>query len=478
MKNKIFAIILLLFSASCSDVLVEEPKAIATETFYKTASEIESAVLGVYAPVKDAGNCMGGLYQAQMEAQVDYGYGRGSYAVITEFQGLNATNITRVGQFWAYFYRSIRNANTVIKNAPNASSVDEATLNALVGEAKFLRAFCYFHMVRNWGDIPLRTEENMLDQDVPRTPASQVYDLIISDLNFAEQYLPEHESVAGRASKWAAKSLLADVYMQLGQYSQARTKSLEVINSGRYSLINISTSNDYYKIFGPGVTSSSEEIFYLKYNSTEGSQYAIFAHHPGDGYLNGQGYYALYSDSVKNKVIRDWDYHDLRKKFNLFSYNIGLGSTTVLYKKYIDPTRTSGATNDYPCYGLADLLLLYAEADCRANSGPTSDGLEKLNMIHRRAYGKNPNVASTVDFKLSDYTMDSFIDLVMKERMYETFYEGKRWLDLKRTGKLKAAIMDAYGIQVADMHLWWPIPNVEYDYNKAIDPETDQNPGY
>ena len=105
------------------------------------------------------------------------------------------------------------------------------------------------------------------------------------------------------------------------------------------------------------------------------------------------------------------------------------------------------------------MLLFYAEADCRANNGPTPDGMEKLNMIHRRAYGIDPGTVSDVDFILSDYTEESFVDLVIKERMYEMMYEGKRYFDLKRTGKIKSAIKDAFDIDVADKHLWWPIPN-------------------
>ncbi len=477
MKKIIYILSALFLMASCSDVLEENPKAIATKTFYNTADEIESAVYSIYSPIRNT-NCFGGNYIAQMEAQNDYGSGRGSYAMITQFQGIDATNIGRVGGFWEYFYKSIRNANTVIKNAPNAEEVDESTLNALVGEAKFLRAFCYFHLVRNWGAVPLRTEENMMEEELARTPVETVYDLILSDLEFAEMYLPDGAEVSGRATKWAAKTLLADVHFQLGDWNNARDLSLEVIDSGEYALVEVATSDDFYKIFGPNIISSTEEIFYLKYNATSGSNFVHFAHHPGSPYNNGSGWYALYSDSVSNKAINAWDYHDLRKSFNLYNYDIALGETTVLYKKYIDPDRESGSSVDYPCYRLADVLLLYAEAECRANNGPTSDGIEKLNMIHRRAYGQDPYTSSAVDFNLADYTEETFIDLVMKERMYETFYEGKRWLDLKRAGKVESTIKEAYGIDVAGKHLWWPIPNVEYEYNKAIDPETDQNPGY
>ena len=239
------------------------------------------------------------------------------------------------------------------------------------------------------------------------------------------------------------------------------------------------TRDDYYNIFGPDINGSSEEIFYIKYNNEYTQQHCRFRHHVSSPYLNYHGVHAKYADTIKTKVIREWDYKDLRKKFNLYNCNIGYGKTTVLFKKFIDPDAISDyATNDYPAYRFADILLFYAEADCRVNNGPTSDGMEKLNMIHRRAYGYETNVASPVDFKVSDYNKESFINLVLKEGLYEQMDEAKRFLELKRTGKLQEAVLENRGLVVAESHILWPIPSIEYDYNGAIDPTTDQNPGY
>jgi hypothetical protein len=98
--------------------------------------------------------------------------------------------------------------------------------------------------------------------------------------------------------------------------------------------------------------------------------------------------------------------------------------------------------------------------------------------VHRRAFGKAPAVASAVDFKLTDYNAATFLDLVLTERSYEFQLGGKRWLDLKRTGKVKEAILAATGKTVADKHLLWPIPVSEMNYNKGLDPTKDQNTGY
>jgi hypothetical protein len=158
--------------------------------------------------------------------------------------------------------------------------------------------------------------------------------------------------------------------------------------------------------------------------------------------------------------------------------DVGLGANTCLYRKYRDPLATNlGAGNDYPWYRYADLLLFHAEADARANNGPTAEALESLNKVHRRAYGYDANTPSPVDFSIGDFDLTSFVDKVVEERGYETLYEGKRWLDLKRLGIAEQRIKEVKNIVVAEKHMYWPIPNSEMLYNKALD-ASDQNPGY
>lgn len=256
-----FTSILLLLLTSCNKQLVEEPKSLAVETFYNTASEVEAATNAIYTPFRD----INGLpsYIAQVEAYVDYGLGRGSYAVLNDFQGLNATNVSRIGTMWDLFYLSIRNANLVIKNAPNGKSINKADIDKYVGEAKFLRAFNYFHLVRNWAGVPVRTEANMTEIEAKRNTADEVYTLIVTDLKEAETLLPDRPALTGRPSKWAAKTLLADVYLQLNKFAEARDKADEVIKANKYSLVSISSTDDLQKIFGPDIISTPEEIFTL-----------------------------------------------------------------------------------------------------------------------------------------------------------------------------------------------------------------------
>ena len=481
MKKILYIIFASFILLSCEDALVESPKSLAVETFYNTPAEVEAAIAAIYTPLRDGG-CMGGLYPTQLECYTDYGYGRGSHAVLSNFQGLDGSNQSRIGGFWDKFYLSIRNANIVIKNAPNGKNLSTADMAKYAAEAKFLRAFTYFTIVRNWGGVPIRTEENMTVQNIKRNTANEVYQLIYNDLLFAEANLPDSPSIAGKPSKWAAKSLLADVYFYQGKNAEARDKAKEVILSNKYSLVPITMADDFSKIFGPEVITTSEEIFYLKFSrlgNAQGFGYLMYLNHPGTKYYGGGGYYTVYS-TTSNPVIANWDKNDLRYSL-WYPYNIGLGSNSILTKKFVDPLapNANGGGNDYPLYRYADILLLYAEADCRASGSISDDAVEKLNMVHRRAYGKNPVLAdAAVDLKKADYNKDSFVDMVIRERGYETQFEAKRWLDLKRTGKVKEIIKTATGKDVADKHLLWPIPVSELNYNSAIDPAKDQNPGY
>ncbi|KAA6438474.1 RagB/SusD family nutrient uptake outer membrane protein [Dyadobacter flavalbus] len=479
MHKLISCLMLAAMLSSCSDILEEKPKSLASENFYNTAAEAKAAVNAIYGPMRSDGG-VGINYPAQLEGLADYGNSRGTQTPVSLYQGLDNTNINRVGSIWTSFYQSIRNANLVISNVPKGTSMTDAEKTSFVAEAKYLRALIYFAMVRNWAGVPLRTEENMTVADIPRASVPDVYALILADALEAEQNLPDNPSEIGRPTKWAAKTLLSEIYLYQEDWASAKARAKEVIDSKKYALVEVAVAEDFQKIYGPEVVTTSEEIFYFKFSRQQGFGLVSYAHRkigPYNYYGPG-GVYAQYTDSVSNSVIKNWDYKDLRKPHILYNVDIGLGATSCLFRKYRDPLATAGAGNDYPWYRYADLLLFHAEADARAAKAVTAEGLESLNKVHRRAYGMNSNAVSAIDFKLSDFpTLASFIDKVVQERGYETMYEGKRWNDLKRLGIAKQRILEVKNIVVADKHMLWPIPNSELLYNKAIT-ASEQNPGY
>jgi starch-binding outer membrane protein, SusD/RagB family len=462
---------------ACEDLLMEEPKTVAVELFYNTAEEVETAVNAIYSPLRGTR----AEQIAILDTHTDWGYGRGSRAQYNDFIGFNPTNFNAAGTRWDSFYQAIRNANLVIANAPNGDNISQENIDLYVAEAKFLRALSYFDLVRNWGGVPLRTENTMLDIDIPRSPVQEVYGLILADLLEAEMHLPQNPKHLGRPTVFAAKTLLADVYLFLERFDEARNKTLEVIQSNRFSLVPISNKTDIqWNLFGPELATSSEEIFYFKYarELNQGNWMLWVLNHPSTGYFNFGGAYAHYSDAT-NPFYIEWDDGDIRKDL-WDQIDFGLGPTTLVSGKYVDPNAISntGAGNDLPIYRYSEVLLIFAESSVRSEGTVSQDALEALNKVKRRAYGFPPQSPSSVDYQFEANDVEPFLDALLQERAYEFQFEGKRWLDLKRTGRAQEFIMKNKGLTIAEAHYLWPIPIQETNFNGAIDPATDQNPGY
>lgn len=464
--------------------LKEEPIKESFEGFMNTPQQIETVLYSAYYQVKRY-NCFSRYYHTIMESLSDYAQGAGSYEAGSFYNGLDNTLISRTNDVWACLYRAIRFCNTIILQAPGAENATEAEKNALVAEARFLRAFCYMHLCQGWGAVPFYTDKNMHqsgDIVMPRTDVATIYAQCVEDLKFAAQNLPDTQKMAGRPIKSAANTVLTELYLIMREYSLARDAAASVIESGDYALVEVSQPDDFYKLFHPDLVTSTEEIFYLKYadgmDKDLGSCFAAMLHRGGQ-YFNGSNYYGIWS-SYDNRRMAEWPDADLRKTFNIYVVDTEDGE--MIYNKKFIATNANGdsAGNDYTLYRYADLLLYFAEAECMANNGPTEAAIEALNQVHRRGYGKPSKTPDpSVDFKLSDYpTAESFMKVLLEERMYETCYEGKRYNDLKRLGKLAEYVLYAKDIVVSPGAYWFPIPNEEFLYNKGLDISKDQNPGY
>lgn len=462
-------------ASSCDDLLVEEPKTIVAENFYQSKSDFEAATNAIYFPLR----MVRSEQVAVLSAHTDWGYGRGSRAQYNDFDGFNPTNMNAAAARWNSFYQGIRNANIVIEKAPLSEALTEEERKLFLAEAKFLRALTYFDLVRNWGGVPLRTDQNIAEKDVPKSSPEEVYALILSDLIEAETNLPPTAAESGRPTQWAAKTLLADVYLQLADYPMAKAKSQEVLDATQFQLVKITSVSDIQeKIFGAALITSPEEIFSFKFarQTGQGNGLPWILNHPSTGLYNFGGSYAHYGDAT-NPFHKEWADGDLRK--GLWQIvDFGLGDSTIVNGKYAEKQAVdnTGAGNDLPVYRYPELLLIYAEASARVD-GVTASNLEAVNQVHRRAFGLDPAVASEIDFFLTDLTVESFLDLVLQEKAYETQFEGKRWLDLKRTGRAEEFVMKNKGIPISEKHYLWPIPIEELNFNEAMD-QSDQNPGY
>lgn len=481
MKRIYIIIGLVITVSSCKKQLNEVPKDfISKANFYKNEADAQAAITGAYSSL--ASN-YGITYWLFLVNHADYENGRGSQAPISAFnQILDVANIGRAADIWSSFYQTINRANSVLDNVSDIK-MDEAVKSRILAEAHFLRAMAYFDLVRGFGPVPLKTTESVDISKVgsPRKPVDSVYNLIIQDGMAAENGLPESVGdETGRASKWAAKMLLAEVYLTREKWADAAREADDIIKSGQYSLLRVQKSDDFYKMFA--TTTSSEDILSIHHSDSRTSTLPSYLHRPNTppyNYSSG-GVYAWLPNM--NSFLATWDSRDLRRDFNLYTKYIGPNgdsvslpsATPVLFKKFT--TDPSGlAIYSDPIFRYTEAFLIYAEADCMANGGPTPLALERLNMIKRRAYGYDPAVPSPVDYA-SGMNMNDFRDTVLMERAYSFIVEGKRWWDLKRTGTVKKA-MGLVGRTVVDARLLWPVPQEEIDNNPDIAQE-DQNPGY
>jgi starch-binding outer membrane protein, SusD/RagB family len=351
--------------------------------------------------------------------------------------------------FWNPAYRYIYAANACIEGLNKSQTLTASMKSRLIGEAKFIRAYCYFYLANLFGDVPLITTTSYLDNAIKaRDPKSKVYDQIVKDLIDAEMQLtndyPTAEKV--RPNSLVASALLARVYLYLGDWNKANELSTKVINSGVYSL-----STNLNSVFLKG---SSETIFQLQpgasnINTWEGSTIIPTSNSALPTYL------------VTNTLLNSFETGDLRRT-NWIQSRIFSGQ--AIYYPYKYKVQSNQAISEYYVYlRLAEQYLIRAEAKVQLNdiAGSQAD----LNIIRRRAGLNNTNATDKASILLA----------IEKERQVEYFAEwGHRWFDLKRTNRSNTvlATLKPATWQITDM--LWPIPTTQLNLNPAL----VQNPGY
>jgi hypothetical protein len=483
MKKIIIFLVAIMTFPSCEDMLVEVPKDFVSKAnYYKNEADAEGAITGAYSSLSGS---YGITYWLFLVLHGDYANGRGSQAPITVFnQILDVANVGRAGRIWTDFYRTINRANAVLDNVPKIADMSNEAKSRILAEAHFMRAMSYFNLVRGFGPVPIKTTESVDISTMasPRESVDKVYELIIKDALIAEQDLPPSVGEeTGRASKWAAKMLLAEVYLTLENWTEAAAKADEIINDGPFSLVPVEKADDFYNIFA--TETNPEDIFSLHYSESRQTSIPVFLHRPNTPPYNyGSGGYFAWLPNMDSFIGDSWDKNDLRNEFNLYSEYIGPdgdivslpSSSPVLFKKFIT-TPEGLRTYSVPLFRYTEAFFIYAEAAAMANQSPTGLALERLNIIRRRGYGYDFSATSPVDYP-SGMTKEAFRDAVLKEKAYEFLLEGKRWWDLKRTGKVKEALTAA-GKTFIDERFLWPIPEEEIDNNPSINQE-DQNLGY
>ncbi len=376
----------------------------------------------------------------------------------------NNANVT--SDFWSNAYQIIYVSNAAIAGLTNNSSLTPAVDKQLLGEAKFMRAFCYFYLVNLYGDVPLATTTSAtVNARLSRVPMAQVYQQIVADLkdaqtSLSDQYLDgtilNPTSERTRPTKWAAAALLARVYLYTKDWQNAQTEaSLVISNNGSYSLSPLN---------GAFLANSSEAIWQLQpvaYGANTIDAMAFILPSSGVGPNN--------PISLSNSLINNFESNDQRLSNWVGSVVDSTGTVPVTEyyaNKYKVNTFGAPVTEYEMVLRLGEQYLIRAEA--KAESGDLPGASADLNMIRNRAGLPNTTAA----------TQSTLLTAIQNERRVELFSEwGHRWLDLKRTGTVDAVMSVATPIKGGawiTSHQLYPIAN----YELVNDPNLTQNPGY
>ncbi len=360
---------------------------------------------------------------------------------------LITTGNTPLYYMWSNTYKYIYQANACIIGITDNTNMSTAVQNQLLGESYFIRAISYFYLTNLYGDVPLITgldyQENMTKS---RTPSAEIYLLIQSDLEKAENLLTANYPSANRArpNKFTAKALSARVNLYLKKYQIAKDKASEVI-AGDYAL---STVQEVFKI------PSRETIWQLAaVSNTFRNTY--------DGKFYSAVYAARPTYTILDNLYNTFEAGDTRKSNWIANYTYN--ATVYHYpNKYTRVVETTTPTEYNIVFRLAEQYLIRAEAE--ANLGNLGNAVTDLNKIRTRA-------------NLGGYTgaltEEAILSAIAHERRTEFFAEhGHRWFDLKRTNTIDAVLGTLKPTWKTTAKLW-PVPQNEINANINLLPNND-----
>lgn len=489
---------------SCKKDLNQVPISTATTApFYRSPSDFMQATNAVYADLHSYPVRLANMSEIRSDNIYGVSVTVRDWDPVNDFSPSLAAN-TYITEAWGTDFNGVFRANTLLDQIEkNGSYIGSASLaTRLQAEAKFLRAFYYFDLVRYFGKLPIIDHPVTVPEAnvIPRSPVADVYKLIIADLQSAIPNLPASYTGGdvGRATKYAAEALLAQVYMAksgpnygiegpgLGSndWNLALPLLQDIINSGQF-VFNPKYS-DVFAYANQSPTINKEAVFDVMYQSgISGADDLYGASFPWtlapntyflsikDGKSNG----SLEIIPVSNDLANSYAAEDVRKSATIYTSgytNAGSTENRPFFKKWLDISKLPAASRfdwgiNFIAIRYTDVLMLKAECILHGASGSQSDVDAIVNQVRTRA--GLPSVTGVTLAQLFDERRREFAD------------EGSRWFDLQRSGDL-LTIMNAWIAKedaqkaikpVVSNYVIYPLPQRELDTTPGL---YTQNPGY
>jgi len=452
--------------------------------FWKTQDDATKAVNAIYANLRSWNNVAFAAIAVESLGSDDTEKGStpGDATFMNSFDNFTATSTQgQIQDFWTGQYQDINYCNQVLDSVPQIS-MDAALKTRYLAEAKFIRAYSYFRLVRAFGGVPLRLHlpASVSDYNLPRNSRDSVYQAIEKDLNDAASVLPQAYPATdiGRATKGAALALHAKVAMYQKKWADVLNYTNQVMGLG-YTLFP-----NYEQLFRIANENNSESIFeiqatFLASNSdASNSQYSQVQGNKDVNPSVGWGF-----NVPTASLVSEYETGDPRRDATIMF----AGETTpegdvvpaaspdfpTMYnqKSYV-PFALSVATNQGSDQNIrviryADVLLMNAEAANElANS---AQAISSLEQVRARARAGN----NTILLKVTTTDQTALRNAIWHERRVELAMENDRLFDVIRQGR-GAAVLSGKGFKAGKNEVW-PLPQNEIDLSAGV---LTQNPGY
>jgi hypothetical protein len=395
---------------------------ISPKNYFKTETDINTALTGVYDILGKSGT-YGRTFHFENDQSDEWIESRSTVTTGLQIGSITTSDLT-VSTAWTLLYSGVARANVFLENVDKAE-MDAKKKSVAKGEAMFLRAYYYFLLANNWGDVPLRltSTASVKEASFKNTPVKEVYDFIVKDMETAAGLLSESTAYAynSRVTRTVAWGILARVNLKMAgaplnetaRFAEAKKWAQMVMTSGIHRL-NPDYANVFIKMCRDEYdTQFRESMWEVEFNKLatggqeeEGSVGSINGIGNSDrnfGYSYGiphatESYYSSFEplDNRRDWSISPYQYGTVNSVPNskvLFAATNIYGRFNAKWRREYEtavPKNVGTTPINFPMLRYSDVLLMFAEAENEIN-GPTKEALDAINLVRRRGYGFDLN---------------------------------------------------------------------------------------